>query len=144
MRKKSAHLYNAALQLDRASERRRLTSIGISNVVQGVLRDFAAREATVYVWLMMTDHIHILFSTPRPHDDLATYLGRIKRRISNGLVRRGQQPMNWRDGVVQYPVTWAEVSGARDYILQNPVRGQYVADHSQWPHKDTPAPLPGL
>lgn len=138
------YLYNAALQLDRSREKRRLTSISHAGVVREVLADFAAREATVYVWLVMPDHIHVLFSTTRPHKDLDVFLGRIKHRINAGLDRRSLPRLHWREGAVNHPVTWAEVSDARDYILQNPVRGLYVQDPGQWPHKDTPAALPGL
>lgn len=138
------HLYNAALQLDRSREKRRLTSISHAGVVREVLADFAAREATVYVWLMMPDHLHILFSTTRPHRDLDVFLGRIKRRVNQGLERRGLPRLHWRDGVVNHPVEWPGVESARDYILQNPVRGLYVESPADWPHKDTPAALPGL
>lgn len=137
-------LYNAALQLHRGLETRRLTSISHAGIVREVLRDFSAREATVYVWLVMPDHIHVLFSPPRQLKDLDTFLGRIKQRINHNLARRDMPEMHWRDGVVNHPITWAEVAATREYILQNPVRGQYVQDPADWPHKDTPAPLPGI
>lgn len=138
------HLYNGALQLNRSLERRKLTSISHADVVHDVLADFAAREATVYVWLIMPDHLHVLYSTTRPHQDLDVFLGRIKRRINEGLARRGRTSLHWRDGAVEHPVTWETLASAREYILQNPVRGQYVTRPEDWPHKATPAPLPGL
>jgi len=140
----SKHLYNAALQLNRGSEARRLTSISHAGIVRDVLRDFSAREATVYVWLVMPDHIHVLFSTRRRLKDLDTFLGRVKRRINQNLVRRDMPKLHWLHGAVNHPVTWPEIAEARDYILHNPVRGGYVQEPSQWPHQETPAPLPGI
>ncbi|MBE7491731.1 MAG: transposase [Planctomycetes bacterium] len=137
------HLYNGALQLDRSREKRRLTSITHAGVVHEVLRDFAAREATVYAWLAMPDHIHVLFSTERPHR-LDEILGRIKRRINAGLARRGLPRLHWRQRAVNHPVTWAGLADAREYILQNPVRGLLVATPQDWPHQGRPAPLPGV
>lgn len=138
------YLYNAALQLDRSREKRRLTSISHSGVVHAVLNDFAAREATVYAWLAMPDHIHVLFSVARPLRDLDTFLGRLKRRINADLARRGLPQLAWRQRVVRHEVFWPTVADARDYILQNPVRGQLVSSPDAWPHKATPTPLPGI
>lgn len=138
------YLYNSALQLDRAREKRRLTSISHAGVVHDVLNDFAAREATVYVWLVMPDHIHILYSTTRPHADQDVFLGRIKQRINAALSRNNLPKLAWRDGAIEHPVEWQTLLGARDYILQNPVRGQFVKDPQAWPHKATPSELPGL
>lgn len=137
-------IYNAALQLDRAREKRRLTSISHAGTVRNVLEDFAAREATVYVWLVMPDHIHLMFSPLHAFSGLDTYLGRIKHRINEQLQRRRLPQLSWREGVINHPVTWADAASARDYILQNPVRGLLVQRVQDWPHHNTPAALPGL
>lgn len=136
------NLYNVALQLDRSMERRRLTSISHARVVREALEHFARGEAAVYAWLVMPDHIHLLFAAPREVPDIDEYLGRIKRTINKGLARRGLPEMHWRDGVVVHEISPQTLASAREYILQNPVRGQYVKQPEDWPHYATPEPLP--
>ncbi|MCC6465455.1 MAG: transposase [Planctomycetes bacterium] len=133
--------YNVTLMLNRQHETRRLTTNTHAAVTREVLEDFARRSATVYVWMVMPDHIHILFSRKQPLRDVETFIGRVKQRINQGLERRGLPTMDWIDGAKQYPVTRRTLGGARDYILANPQRGQMVRDPADWPLKDTPAPL---
>jgi REP element-mobilizing transposase RayT len=135
-------LFNVALQLDRAREKRRLTSITHSAVVHEALAEFASRHAREFAWLAMPDHLHVLFSPFRQVKDADSLAGRIKQRINRGLSRRGRPKLHWREGIVLHAVDWQGAAAARDYILLNPVRGLLVERAEQWPHRGTPAPLP--
>jgi hypothetical protein len=83
-----------------------------------------------------------LFSPFRQVKDADSLAGRIKQRINRGLTRRGRPKLHWREGIVLHAVDWQGAAAARDYILQNPVRGLLVERAEQWPHRGTPAPLP--
>jgi len=135
-------VYNAALQLDRTREKRRLTGITHAAVVREAMHEFSRTHAQVFVWLAMPDHIHVLFSPRRPLKNLDQFVGRVKRMINRGLARRGMHKMQWRDGIVNHAVSWETAPAAREYILQNPVRGQLVARPELWPHAETPELLP--
>lgn len=136
------HLYNITLMLNRAAESRRLTSNTHAGVVRNVMDAIARKHATVYVWLVMPDHIHVLFSRTEPLKDVEAFAGRIKHRINQALKQKGMHELKWRDGCVSHPASWESLKAVRNYILANPVRGQLVKSEEDWRHKDTPAPIP--
>jgi len=136
------YFYNITLMLNRASESRRLTSDSHGMHVAEVLDHIADKHATVYAWLAMPDHIHLLFSRDEPLADLDKFAGRVKRRINKAFERRDKHKLKWIDGCISYAVSADTLASAREYILQNPVRGQFVKHAEDWPFKNTPAPLP--
>lgn len=135
-------ILNAAIQLDRAREKRRLTSITHAGVVRGAMAEFATRHAYVYVWLAMPDHLHVLFSPRQTAKNAADLVGRIKHAINQGLARRGMAKLQWREAVIFYDVPPGTALSAREYILQNPVRGLLVEQAQDWPHRGAPEDLP--
>jgi REP element-mobilizing transposase RayT len=135
------HYYNITLMLNRGAETRRLTTDGHGPAVVEVLEHIAVRHAKVYAYMVMPDHIHLLFGRDKPLDDVDKFAGRVKRRINNAFERRDRHKLKWIDGCVSYPVTSEGLAAARDYILQNPVRGLLVKRAEDWPYKGTPAPL---
>ncbi|MCB9894313.1 MAG: transposase [Planctomycetes bacterium] len=136
------YLYNITLMLNRASETRRLTSSKHGQIVVGVMDDIAEKHADVYAWMVMPDHIHLLFGRDRPLDDVDTFAGRVKRRINKGFERADLAKLNWLDGCTKYDVTIDKLKSARDYILANPVRGLLVSKPEDWEYSGAPAPLP--
>jgi REP element-mobilizing transposase RayT len=135
------YLYNITLMLNRASESRRLTTEGHGPAVMQVLEHIADKHAKVYAFMIMPDHIHLLFGRDKPLADVDKFAGRVKRRINKAFERRDMHKLSWIDGCVSYPVTQEGLAAARDYILRNPVRGLMVQRPEDWPYKGTPTPL---
>lgn len=135
------HLYNITLMLNRGAELRRLTSNGHGQSVVEALEHIGERHADLYAYMVMPDHIHLLFGRESPIE-AGKFAGRVKRQINKAFERRDRLKLKWIEGCVSYPVTLDGLEPARDYILQNPVRGQLVKRAEDWPYKGTPAPLP--
>ncbi|MCA8914534.1 MAG: transposase [Planctomycetes bacterium] len=135
-------LYNITLMLNRASETRRLTTSSHGQAIIGVMNDIAERHAHLYAWMVMPDHIHLLFGRDEQLDDVDDFAGRVKRRINKAFERRDMAKLRWVDGCTKYDVAIGELRRARDYILANPVRGQLVKQAEDWELSGTPAPLP--
>ena len=135
-------LYNITLMLNRESETRRLTSSAHGAAVTEVMHDIADKHADVYVWMVMPDHIHILFGRDEPLEDVDQFAGRIKRRINKAFERRHLHKLHWLDGCTKYDVTPETLRRARAYILANPVRAQFAKSPQEWDLAGTPAPLP--
>lgn len=135
-------LYNVTIMLNRGSETRRLTSNSHGQAVAEVLQHLAEKQVDVYAWMVMPDHIHLLFGRDEPLEDVDTFAGRVKRRIDKAFERRNLHKLRWLDGCKSYPVTLETLAHARDYILANPVRGLQVERPEDWPYSGTPSPLP--
>jgi REP element-mobilizing transposase RayT len=135
------HLYNITLMLNRGAETRRLTTNSHGQAVGEVLQHISTKHVTMYAWMVMPDHIHLLFGREEPMD-VDDFAGLVKRRINKTFERRGMQKMRWLDGCVKYDVTLETLRDARDHILSNPVRGQLVAKAEDWPHMAAPTELP--
>jgi REP element-mobilizing transposase RayT len=134
--------YNITLMLNRGAETRRLHTETHGATVREALEHFARGRAQVYVWLVMPDHIHLLFSHVPPVKNLGNYVGRIKHAINRAMAVRRLAPFQWLDGFVSYPVWRENLRDAREYILANPVRGGLVKSAQAYDLKDTPADLP--
>jgi REP element-mobilizing transposase RayT len=135
------HYYNITLMLNRGAESRRLHTNTHGQAVREVLEDIS-RQVTVYAWVVMPDHIHLLFSREKPLANVDSFAGRVKRRINRNLETRGLPVMKWRDGCVSYDVNPDNLRKARDYILKNPVRGSLAEKPEDYALAATPAPLP--
>ena len=135
------HLYNITLMLNRGREKRRLTSSSHAAAVRSVMEHVAKKQARVFAWMVMPDHIHLLFGRMRALKDVERFAGRIKRQINSALQHRGLPKMHWLHGCKRYAVAHHELARARDYILDNPVRGQMVKRAEDYAMSDTPAPL---
>lgn len=138
------HYYNVTLLLNREHERRRLNSGRQAPAVRKVLEHFSRRVARVYAWVVMPDHIHLLFSRTRPLKDIARFAGRIKRQVNQLLRVHGGSDLSWRDGCIVYEVDEQTLAAARDHILANPVRGQLAKSPTEYELAATPAPLPAI
>lgn len=136
------HLYNITLMVNRAAETRRLTSNSHAGAIREVIEAIARKHADLYAWVLMPDHIHLLFGRDHALDDVDTFAGRVKRRINKAFEARGMHKVRWRDGCVKHPVSLETLRAMRDYILANPVRGRLVDKAADWPHGGTPAELP--
>jgi REP element-mobilizing transposase RayT len=136
------HLYNVTLMLNRAAETRRLTSESHAGAVVEVMNYINDTHAWVYAYMVMPDHIHLLFGRRNKLEDVDTFAGRIKRLINKAFSRRNLAKMRWLDGCTEYDVTLGTLKRARDYILANPVRGQLVDSPEDWAWSGTPQPLP--
>lgn len=138
-----AHFYNITLMLNRAEEKRRLHTNTHGQVVREVMESLAVKHASVYAWVVMPDHIHLLFSRERPLADVNQFAGRIKRWINKALTVRGLLKMKWRDGCVSYPVEQATLAKAKAHILANPVRAGLAKAPEEYGLAEAPASLPG-
>ncbi|MCA8912771.1 MAG: transposase [Planctomycetes bacterium] len=136
------HLYNITLMLNRASETRRLTSNSHAGAVVEVMEYINDTHAWVYAYMVMPDHIHLLFGRRNKLDDVDKFAGRIKRLINKAFSRRNLAKLHWRDGCVSYDVKLGGLKRAHDYILANPVRGQLVKSPEDWQWSGSPHPLP--
>ncbi len=136
------HFYNITLMLNRASETRRLHTNTHGQAVREVMQTLSRKHAKVYAWVVMPDHIHLLFSRERPLASVEGFAGRIKRWINKALVMRGLHKMNWRDGAVTYPVDASTLAHARDHILANPVRAGLSKTPQEYALAQAPEPLP--
>ena len=83
----------------------------------------------------------VRFGRDKPLSDVDTFAGRVKRRINKAFTRRDLHKLSWIDGCTSYPVTHDGLARARDYILQNPVRGLLAKRAEDWPYKGTPSPV---
>ncbi|HRJ77203.1 MAG: transposase [Planctomycetaceae bacterium] len=138
------HYYNVTLMLNREHERRRLNSGRQAPAVREVLEHFSRRAARVYAWVVMPDHIHLLFSRTRPLKDIARFAGRIKRQVNQRLRSHGDSDLSWRDGCIVYEVSEQTLAAARDYILANPVRGKLASSPAEYELAASPSSLPAI
>jgi REP element-mobilizing transposase RayT len=134
--------YNITIMLNRRSETRRLHTNSHGQAVREVL-DAISKQVTMYAWVVMPDHIHLLFSREKPLKDVDSFAGRVKRWINKTLAMRGMAKMRWLDGCTSYPVGPENLAEARDHILKNPVRGGLVQQPEDYSLAGQPAPLPG-
>lgn len=137
-----AHFYNITLMLNRAEEKRRLHTNTHGQVVREVVESLAARHAKIYAWVVMPDHIHLLFSREKPLADVNRFAGRIKRWINKAMATRGLHKMKWRDGCVSYPVDESTLAHAKSHILANPVRGGLATKPEDYSLAGASEPLP--
>jgi REP element-mobilizing transposase RayT len=137
-----AHFYNITLMLNRAAENRRLHTNTHGQAVRGVIETLAEKHAKIYAWVVMPDHIHLLFSREKPLADVNTFAGRIKRWINKALTMRGLHKMKWREGCVSYPVDMSTLEAAKRHILANPVRADLAENPEDYALAGAPAPLP--
>ncbi|MCZ7605436.1 MAG: transposase [Planctomycetota bacterium] len=135
-------LYDITIMLNRGSETRRLTSNSHGQAVAEVLQHLDEKQVDIYAWMVMPDHIHLLFGRDEPLDDVDTFAGRVKRRINKAFERHEWHKLRWLDGCKSYPVTLETLARARAYILANPVRGLLVEKPEEWTYAGTPSPLP--
>lgn len=133
--------YNVTLLLNREHEQRRLNNGGVAPIVKEVLQDFSRRAARVYAWVVMPDHMHLLFSRAKPLNNLAHFVGRIKRQINARLELAGNANLSWRDGYIAYEVNHRSLGEARKHIMNNPVRGRLVKDPKEYAMGATPAEI---
>ncbi|MBZ0136533.1 MAG: transposase [Planctomycetes bacterium] len=136
------HLYNITVMLNRGAETRRLTSNSHGQTIAEVLRQLDGKHADIFAYMIMPDHIHLLFGRDEALDDVDTFAGRVKRRINKSFERKGLHKLDWLDGCASYPVSLDNLRRSRDYILANPVRGQLVKQAADWDFKGTPSGLP--
>lgn len=136
------HLYNITLMLNRASEQRRLHTATHGQAVREVIEHIARRHAKVYAWIVMPDHIHLLFSRAKPLANVEKFAGRIKRLINKALAMRGLHKLKWREGCVSYPVDTSTLAQAKQHILANPVRGGLAETPDDYALGGAPEPLP--
>ncbi len=136
------HLYNITLMLNRALETRRLHSNTHGQVVREVMDHVARKHASVFAWVVMPDHIHLLFGRALALADVDVFAGRIKRLINKALSMRQMHKMKWRDGCVSYPVDLSNIAHAKTHILANPVRAGLAAKPEDYALAGTPEPLP--
>lgn len=136
------HLYNITIMLNRGAETRRLTSKSHAAAAAEVLDHLNGKHADVYAYMIMPDHIHLLFGREEALDDVDSFAGRVKRLINKTFERRGMHKMRWLDGCTKYDVALDGLAKARDYILANPVRGQLVEVADAWEYAGTPSSLP--
>lgn len=136
------YIYNITLMLNRASETRTFTSNSHAAAVVEVLEYISETHAWVFAYVVMPDHIHVLFGRRNKLDDVDSFAGRIKRMINKAFVRRNLAKLRWVDGCTKYETKLNELRRTRDYILANPVRGQLVERAEDWPYGGTPNPLP--
>lgn len=136
------HYYNITLMLNRATEQRRLHTNTHGQAVREVIEHIAGRHAKVYAWVVMPDHIHLLFSRAKPLANVEKFAGRIKRMINKALTMRGLHKMNWRDGCVSYDVDASTLAHAKRHILANPVRGGLSQTPEGYELGGAPEPLP--
>ena len=136
------HFYNITIMLNRGAETRRLTSNSHASAAAEVLEYLNGKHADVYAYMIMPDHIHLLFGRHEALDDVDSFAGRVKRLINKTFERRHMHKLRWLDGCTKYDVTLETLAGARDYILANPVRGLLVEKPEDWQYAGTPSPLP--
>jgi hypothetical protein len=136
------YFYNITIMLNRRSENRRLHTNSHGQAAREVL-EAISRQVTMYAWVVMPDHIHLLFSRERPVKDVEKFAGRVKRWINKTLAMRGMAKMRWLDGCVSYPVGPDNLAEARDHILNNPVRGGLAEKPDDYGLAAAPTPLPG-
>lgn len=132
------HYYNITLMLNRASETRRLHTQTHAGAVRQVIDQFRTRHADIYAWVIMPDHIHLLFGREKPINDLDKFVGRIKRWINKAMEARGLSTLGWREGFARYDVDASTLHHAREHILRNPERGGLVKDYRTYEWHGTP------
>lgn len=142
MTRHGLHLYNITLLLNREQESRRLTTNSHGAIVKSVMEVVALRHARVFCWVVMPDHIHLLFARHNRLANVDKFAGRVKRMINERLQSRGLHIMAWRDGCIDYPIVWADLERTRTYILNNPVRAGIVSGPAEYGLSGTPALLP--
>ena len=136
------HLYNITIMLNRGAETRRLTSNTHAAAATEAIEGLDGKHADVYAYMIMPDHVHVLFGRTDKLGDVDAFAGRVKRYINKSFERRGLPKLRWLDGCARYEVTLETLRRDRNYILANPVRGQLVTKAEDWPHAGTPTPLP--
>lgn len=134
--------YNITIMLNRGAETRRLTSNSHAAAAMEVLRGLDPKHARVYAFVIMPDHIHLLFGRDEPLEDVDKFAGRVKRLINKTFERKGMHKLQWLDGCTKYAVALDTLRDARDYILDNPVRGQLVEHAQEWAYAGMPSALP--
>lgn len=134
--------YNITLMLNRATETRRLHTSTHALAVRQVIEQFRHRHADIYAWVIMPDHIHMLFGREKPINDLDKFVGRIKRWINKAMEARGLHTLNWRDHYQRYDVDVSTLEHAREHILRNPERGALVKDYRTYEWHGSPDALP--
>lgn len=136
------YFYNITLMLNRGAETRRLTSNSHGGAAAGEIKQLDPKHAYVYAYMIMPDHIHLLFGRDDPLEDVDAFAGRVKRRINKAFERKGMHKLRWLDGYTKHDVSLEGLRNARDYILANPVRGQLADKPEDWDYSGTPSPLP--
>ena len=111
-------------------------------IIEALKRSAALGYCQSLAWVVMPDHIHLLFGRRNKLDDVDKFAGRIKRLINKAFSRRNLAKLHWRDGCVSYDVKLGGLKRAHDYILANPVRGQLVKSPEDWQWSGSPHPLP--
>jgi putative DNA methylase len=107
----------------------------IADMVKGALLFNDSRHYRLHAWVIMPNHVHVLFQAIPPHE-LSTILGEWKsftaHRINHLLKRKG--PL-WQEEYWDRYIRNAEhYQRTVDYIRNNPVKSGLVKHAEDWPY----------
>ena len=107
-----------------------LAETRVADVVADALRFRHGRSAEIYMFCVMPDHLHVLFSLGQPGRSLSRWVGDFKRWVDRELRIRGGLELRWQPNFFERVVRDdKELSTIAEYILLNPVRQGLV---SRW------------
>ena len=105
----------------------------IALIVRGSIQHCAAAGFDPHSWVIMPNHVHLLFT---PHSDVSQILRRLKgytARQANQLLRSTGQP-SWQDESYERLVrSREEFRRIESYILTNPVKAGLAASVGEFP-----------
>ena len=94
---------------------------------------FCAKDCDLHAWVIMPNHVHLLFT---PHADASALLRRLKgfsARQANDLLSRTGQPF-WQDESYDHLVrSGEEFRRIESYVLTNPVKAGLAASIEKFP-----------
>ncbi len=99
------------------------------------------REIYVGRYVIMPDHIH-LFAAFDDRHDVSMWMKSLKNSLSKTLRNNGAEAPHWQKGFFDHLMRSEESYGEKwDYVFQNPVRHNLVADPSLWPYQGEITPI---
>ena len=117
-----------------------------SPVVQDAFRCFAGVAQTKGVivgrYVIMPDHVHLFVKMPPEGMTLGRWVQMLKTVLGKTLLGQGHHKPHWQDGFFDHLLRSDESYAQKwDYVRQNPVRKQLVANADEWPFQGEICPI---
>jgi REP element-mobilizing transposase RayT len=115
-------------------ERRRILACAeLHEAFRGFASAAPARNVYVGLYVIMPDHFH-LFAAFGDETPLSSWMKSLKNFLSKALRGLGVDSPHWQKGYFDHLIRSDESYDSKwEYVFQNPVRHELVAEASLWP-----------
>ncbi len=101
------------------------------------------RRARVHCYCLMPDHLHLVLSCVPDGPNLSGVMRDLKARTTWAAKRLGARIPLWQPRFYDHIArTEEDLFAACEYVMNNPVRADLVAEAGQWPYSGMLSPLP--